>query len=679
MRFLNPTALWFLPLALLPLLLNFIFPLKPLKLPFSSVLLLRAARDSRLKKTMAAKTLILLLRCLAVLCLIGAFSKPVAGWRFFNIFSGLTAGAGRPVSLVVLVDRSLSMGAAFAGHSRLDFAVGAGAGILRALGGLDEAALVFFDSDSGAGEWTSDFAALSKLLSSVKPGFKGTNYRKALEKAYAMLALRPSARKKAVLLLSDGSRNGFASMAGAVNELPGYDPAVTLTGLAFPAVSNVWARGVSAFEGGGGRTRLAVFTGNSGGSVPYSLPLKLYVPAFSGTALTAPSGAGPSAVFDMPAGNDPSGRVELFTPDALTQDNAVFFSLARKELSARKVLVLYEGPESLKPGGGAYFIKKFFETESGAGGVFTADLMELSALERPPGSEYGAIIVPDGPGAVRQASIIDAFVKSGGGAFIITGASEKPGGEPAVLSALGFKNAETLERDFFLAAPDAAGGFEGADFSGFELRRVKAVRITRLEAPPSFDTLWNFRESSGAAYPALFGGRRGKGRVLVWTSSFNLPYTDLAAKPLFAPFFSACLRRLYGVKPPSLRQAVVGGVYAGSLENTDSVKVAVTAPDGSRSYVLARDGVFNYALNDNPGLYLFSAPPESGTFAVNFDAANGESSLEPETFPPWAVLPGNEPVEAFKRVVYGVEIGQFLLLLGFAAYLAEFLLSRRAL
>ena len=45
MRFLNPAILWFLPLALLPLLLNFIVPLKPFKLPFSSVLLLRAARE----------------------------------------------------------------------------------------------------------------------------------------------------------------------------------------------------------------------------------------------------------------------------------------------------------------------------------------------------------------------------------------------------------------------------------------------------------------------------------------------------------------------------------------------------------------------------------------------------------------------------------------------------------
>jgi hypothetical protein len=677
MRFLNPAILWFLPLALLPLLLNFIFPLKPFKLPFSSVLLLRAARDSRLKKVTAAKTLILLLRCLVVLCLVGAFSKPVVGRRFLGALSGLTAGAGRPVSLVVLADRSLSMSAAFAGRSRLDFAAGAGAGILGALGGRDEAALVLFDSDAVGGDWNSDLIGVSKQLLSAAPGFKGTDYRKALEKAYALLALKSPARKKAVLLLSDSARSGFTSMPGAVSGLRGYDPAVTLTGLVFPAAPNAWVRGVTALEGGGGRARLAVFTGAAGGSSPRGLPLNLYAPVFSGAARTAPAGAGPSAVFDLPAGDDPSGRVELGAPDALARDNAVFFSLARKEPSARKALVLYEGPEALKPGGDAYFLKKFFETEAGAGGAFTADFMELSALERPPGTGYGTLIIHDGPGAVRQAAIIDAFVRSGGGAFIIAGASGKPSG--ALLSALGFTYGETLERSFSLAAPEAGGGFEGSDFGGFDLNRVKTARIVRLSAPPAFETLWNFREPSGAVYPALFGGRRGKGRVLVWTSSLSLPCTDLAAKPVFAPFMSACLRRLCGVKPPRLRQAVVGGVYTGSLENTDSVKVAVTAPDGTRNYVLARDGVFNYTLTDSPGLYSFSAPPESGTFAVDLDAENGESSLEPETFPPWTVLAGDDPVEEFKSAVYGVEIGQFLLLLALAAFLAEFLLSRRAL
>jgi len=679
MRFLNPFFLWFLPLALLPLLLNFIFPVKPFKLPFSSVFLLRAARDSRLKTVTAAKTLILLLRCLAILGLVGAFSKPVADRRLPGPLSGFTAGADRPLSLVVLADRSLSMNAAFAGRSRRDFAAGAGAGILAALGPRDEAALVFFDSEAAGGEWTPDLAAVSRRLISGGPGFSGTDYRKALEKAYSLLAGRSPARKKAALLLSDGAHNGFASMPGSIRELTGYDPAVTLAGMRFPPVLNAWAGGVNVFEEAG-RVRLSVAAGGAGGAAGTGLPVNLYAPKFAGTAKTAgrPSG-GAAAVFDLPPVDDPSGRAELGAPDALPQDNAVFFSLARKTLAARKVLVLYENPEALKPGGGAYFIKRFFETEAGAG-AFSADFMEISGLERGPGPEYGAVIVFDGRTSARQAALLDEFVKGGGGAFIVSGVSGPSGPERAALGALGFRAAENIERDLFMAAPESSSGFESADFAGFDLRRAGVSRAVSFDAPSqNFAVAWYFKDPSGASYPALYSGRRGRGRVLVWTASLSLPYSDLAAKPVFAPFLSVCLRQLNGVQPPRLKRAVLGGTYEGTLENRENVKVAVTSPAGGKTYVLARDGTFKYALTDRPGIYSWTAAAEAGTFAVNPDPENGESSLEPELFPPWLTLSGDAPVEAFKGAVYGVEIGQFLLLLALLFFLGEFFLSRRLL
>ncbi|HOW90535.1 MAG TPA: hypothetical protein PL037_09640, partial [Elusimicrobiales bacterium] len=80
-----------------------------------------------------------------------------------------------------------------------------------------------------------------------------------------------------------------------------------------------------------------------------------------------------------------------------------------------------------------------------------------------------------------------------------------------------------------------------------------------------------------------------------------------------------------------------------------------------------------------PGIYLWKAGAETGAFSVNPDPENGESSLEKENSPPWVLLPAESPVEAFRSAVYGVEIGQFLLLLALSAFLAEFLLSRRVL
>jgi len=641
-------------------------------------MLLRAARDSRLKRSAVSKTLILLLRCLAVFCLIGAFSKPVADLRLPGFLSGLAAGAGRPVSLVILADRSFSMNAAFSGRTRRDYAAGAGTRILAALNTNDEAALVFFDSEAEGATWTRDLAGLSGRLAGVREGFRTTNYRTALEKAYSLLADRPSARKKIILLLSDSARNGFAAMPGGPRSLPAYDPAVALAGLSFPSTPNVWAGGMEITEENG-RGRIEVRAGGSGGLSPSGLSAGLYAPAFTGSVKTAqvrPDQA--SAVFNLPAGNDPSGRAEINSPDQLQRDNSIFFSVSRKVPAESRILVLYPDPDSLKPGGGAYFLKKFFETDSESGAGFGADFMEFSAFVKVPGRDYGALIIFDGSVPESQTALIDEFIKGGGGAFIIAGLSKSPGAARNALAALGFGGGADLERDLYPAVPDSSGVFKGADFSGFDLRNVKISGLAGFgNIPRGFAAAWNFNDPSGAARPALYSGRRGRGNVLVWASSFSLPYTDLGAKPLFAPFMSACLRHLYGVRPLKRRETLVGRVYEGSLENTDNVKVAVTAPDGSRSYVLARDGVFKYNLTDVPGIYAWSALPENGNFAVNMDGGSGESSLEPEPSPPWTLISAAAPVENFKNLVYGVETGQFLLIIALLCFLAEFMLSRR--
>jgi hypothetical protein len=64
---------------------------------------------------------------------------------------------------------------------------------------------------------------------------------------------------------------------------------------------------------------------------------------------------------------------------------------------------------------------------------------------------------------------------------------------------------------------------------------------------------------------------------------------------------------------------------------------------------------------------------------VNLDHAKGESALVPAKAPPWRLLRPEEPAADLKGALYGVEISQFLLFLALAFFLAEFMLSRKAL
>ncbi|MBI4351677.1 MAG: VWA domain-containing protein [Elusimicrobia bacterium] len=680
MRFLDPSLLWYLPLGALPVLIHLLFSPKPVRLEFSSVFLLQPVMRARRRPARLLQALILLLRCLAVLALVSAFSKPVLESGPLSRLPGLAAGAGRPLSLVVLADRSYSMSAAFGGRTRYAFAAGGAESILGALGKEDEAALAFFDETAEtAADWSTDFGGISKILSASRPGYRGTSYAKGLEKAYALLAARPAGRKKAVLVLSDSARNGFDGFPADLSALPAYDPQVSLLGFSFDDSPNSWVRELKGRTGAANALELAAYTGGENGGGEAELT------GFTAAGASGRTAAGRfrngAAAFDLRAlGPDPAGRVELADRDALALDNAAYFAFQWAAPREPRVLTLYGGERDLRPGGSAYFIKKFFEAGSGPGRApFRADFASYAGDGARLG-DYGAVILAGPPAEARWAKAVKEYLSGGGGVLLLAlPGGDSPGAAPGGFwETFGLKSAGLLDGKFSLAQARDAAFFAGEDFSGFDLSRAAAGRLAALEGAAE-ETPWSFRDEAGLNYPALLSKRQGKGRLLVWTSSFDLGSSDLPAKPVFAPFMALNMKKLFGLAEPEPRSAPLGGLYQGRLKSADRARVAVTAPDGARSYVYSEGGVFKYGLTALPGLYRWSAPPEAGVFAVNLDHGKGESALPAAKRPPWRILRPEEPAEDFRSALYGVELGQALLFLTLAFFLAEFLLSRKAL
>lgn len=686
MRFLNPPMLWFLPLAALPILIHFLFSPKPFRLEFSSVFLLRRVGLARRRPAGLLRALVLLLRCLAVLALVAAFSRPVMESGPLSRLSGFTAGAGRPLSLVILADRSYSMSASFGGRTRYDFAAGIAERVLCGLGGRDEAALAFFDeSAETAVDWTDDPRAVSRALSAAVPGYKATDYAKALEKAYALLASRPAGRKKAVLILSDSARNGFTAFPGNISALAAYDPQAALIGLSFARVPNAWVRATAGRESGSGALELTAYSGSEGVAAAGEAALSaLSSTEASGKVLPGRFRNG-AAVFDIARlGRDPAGRVELEDRDALACDDAAYFAFQWYAPAAPAALVVYSGDRALKPGGGAYFLKKFFAAGSGGGGGpgVRADLARYDELERARLGDYGVLILTGPPAGARWTAVVKDYLSSGGGVLLAAapeGRESDGRGRCAAMESFGFKCEGAVEGGFFLTQARGSAFFGEEDFSGFDLSKTAVRRIMALDGAERRDAPWLFRDESGGVRPALLYKQHGRGRLLVWTSSFDIGSSDLAAKPVFAPFMAFTLRKLLGMAAPKPRSVTVGGVFEGRLTGEDRAKVAVTSPDGARSYVFAEGGVFRYGPASRPGVYRWSAPPEAGAFTVNLDHGKGESGLVPAKAPPWRLLRSEEPAADFRSALYGVEISQFLLFLALAFFLAEFMLSRKVL
>ncbi len=97
---------------------------------------------------------------------------------------------------------------------------------------------------------------------------------------------------------------------------------------------------------------------------------------------------------------------------------------------------------------------------------------------------------------------------------------------------------------------------------------------------PSASTLARFDDGQ----PALLERRIGTGRVLMWTSTLDTTWTDLALKPVFVPFVHRVVRYLGAYREPKPWRTVGDVVDPGlqaPAKGSDISRVALT-PSGAR-------------------------------------------------------------------------------------------------
>jgi hypothetical protein len=118
MSFLQPLLLFGLPLALIPLLIHLLNRLRYRSVKWGAIMFILKANRSSTSMARIKQWLILMLRIAAIFALILALARPMLGgwlgWKF----------SGEPDTVIILLDRSASMGAEFApGKSKLQQAV----------------------------------------------------------------------------------------------------------------------------------------------------------------------------------------------------------------------------------------------------------------------------------------------------------------------------------------------------------------------------------------------------------------------------------------------------------------------------------------------------------------------------------------------------------------------------
>ena len=595
---------------------------------FPSLMFLSRIPYQAVRRQRIRNWLLFALRCLALIFLVLAFARP-----FLNRpASAAPVGSLGAREVVILLDRSYSMGYGDRWTRGLDAARRA----VASLGDNDRASVVLFDATATAAtESTNDKTLLTASLDKIKPSAGATRYEPAFKLAQRILSDSKLPRRQ-VLLISDFQRTGWNG-----RDTPALPAGTTIekVDLADAKTANVAVTGVDfRRDYAENRERVAITarlvnrSADPKAGVEVSLELAGRVVETKRVDL-APNAA---ATVDFAAAPLPAGTttgIVRSANDALERDNAFYFAISRGQ--ALSVLVI-DGREGAAPR--SLYIERalgigtqpnFLVTTRRLGSVTASDLVGRSLI---------LLNDSDLPGGELGRRLVD-YVQNGGGLLVALGDRAAPRDRPSYASELLPATADvpidrSADRGGTLGYIDRSHPvFEvfSAPRSG-DFSTPRFFRYRSITPSPGDEQLARFDDG----HVALLERKVGRGRVLVWTSSFDGIWNDLPLQPVFLPVAHQ-LAKYAAAYADERPWSVVGQVAdlpaifrdsAGAGTAAATAEYVVVAPSGERTR-LERTANRSVELTEQ-GFYRMEragSRSEPHTVAVNVDL--GESDLTP--------------------------------------------------
>ncbi len=599
---------------------------------FPSLMFLRQIpfRSSRRKKI--HHWALLAIRALALALLVAAFSRPF----FENDVVGI-GSTGGPREVVVVLDRSYSMGYG----DRWERAKTQAREVFEGLGAQDRASLVLMSRGAEAVlRATSDRDRLLAALDTASVSADGTLYGPALKLAQTILDESEPQYQREVVIISDFQRNGWKGDEGVTFPPGTLVSPVLISDETTPnaTVASVTLR--RDFFSGQERMTAEARVVRRGGEAPVDLSIVLEIDGQEVQTQTVHLESTGSAVvtFEAFTLSDVYTRGSIrIDPDALPQDDELHFVLSPGR--AMRTIVL-EGANPQRDA--SFYIRTAHISEEAS---FEVEVRRSTSLSAADLASTDVVILNDIPfpqGAARDR--LRRFVEEGGGLLLVlgersawqTGLEEILPGRfgPARNHSRGAARLGRLDRSHPVF--EAFAGPRSGDFS-----RARFFRSRDLELVPEGRGLAWFDDGS----VALAERRLGEGTVLVWTSTMDRYWNDLAVQPVFLPFIHGLMRHLSGYQERvpwfTIGQVLdladpAGLVFVADRETElpPDVDLVALTPGGGSVALPATAGPRFLELEE-PGFYPVRPPGTNPArpfaVAVNVDVAESElEAMDPE-------------------------------------------------
>lgn len=489
-----------------------------------------------------------LLRLLALLAITSLFAQP---WLRVEALAPEGFDPDRPLLLVV--DRSASMGAKAGSRTGLDLARDRAESLITTLGAGSLAGVMVFDSTARLipPGLTSDMADVRRALAEIDVGAGATDLQAALTEA-RMVLVGEGITEATIVVLGDGTAT---RLPGPVPDWPaGLE--VQVHDVVADTLPNRWVDAVAlspaAHRGAGWQieTRVAQ-RGFEPGPVPVRLRLG------EGVEVVADAIFEDEAVadrhFTVPRLPDSAvAEVEL-PPDALIADDRALLTLD-DERTLEVVLLSGEGGSSPRDDECYYLQRAFQPTEGSASRVVPRPLLaeEVRRLEGGPGEVFVVANVAD---PSPFAADLQMAVEAGAGLLLSVGPRVEADRWNEWLSALlptRLTEVKSRGQGTFDLAPtgllppsldhEALRVFRTGGASVFPQVRFGKVFATSAELSDNAEVV--LRYSDGL--PALLRRRVGRGQVMLFTSSLDDDWTDLPLRSIYVPLVHQLVRALAG-------------------------------------------------------------------------------------------------------------------------------------
>jgi len=544
---------------------------------------------------------LLLLRAAVIVLLVLAFARPLFNQSVARLLDA------DPQSAVILLDLSMSM----RWQDNFDQAKAEALAVVDRLSGGDELGLIAF---SGAAEVVRELdtedGQLRELIESFdEPGFGSTRYYPNLRLADQMLE-DSRYENRAIYLISDFQEVGLQGADESWKLAPGV--ALYLIDVGSADSENLVLTDVRSPEQlleDSAQQQILARVRSTGtqylGSGEVSLSLNGQMVDRRPVDLTDRSEQVVTFAVDFEAEGDYVGEIRI-AGDDFADDNAYYFTVDVLP-KINVLLVNGEASDNWFDDEGHWFGLAVSSTDSSPFSLQTIDPAELSAAAMRQSDVVALLNV--GELTSSQAAALGEYVVNGGSLLIAPGdrvderAFNQQLGEisPARLEQVGL-----LGRDDYLVI---------ADYD----RRHPILRPLGSDWSARFQGHWRLTPSEDAKVlmqfdnteAALVENDVGEGKVLLFASSLDLEWNNLALQGLFLPFVHETLRHL--VRSEAGQSAYEIGDSINLAQFVSDADVAVQDANG-RSVSLEAN---NLQRATSPGLFTATSGAVSRRYAVN--------------------------------------------------------------